>query len=67
MSLQLNDQKQNELENVNEVMSVVEESKKDSKRKSTTSDRSNEEVVLENLNEVITFDVPVSEVQTLNE
>ena len=67
MSLQLNDQKQNELENVNEVMSVVEESKKDSKRKSTTSDRSNEEVVLENLNEVITFDVPVSEAQTLNE
>ena len=67
MSLQLNDQKRNELENVNEVMSVVEESKKDSKRKSTTSDRSNEEVVLENLNEVITFDVPVSEVQTLNE
>ena len=67
MSLQLNDQKQNDLENVNEVMSVVEESKKDSKRKSTTSDRSNEEVVLENLNEVITFDVPVSEAQTLNE
>ena len=48
-------------------MSVVEEFKKDSKRKSTTSDKSDEEVVLENLNEVITFDVPVTEVQTLNE
>ena len=72
MSLQLNDQKQNELENVNEVLNIVEESKKSSKTTTTTTSRtteekSNEEVVLENLNEVITFEVPVSEVQTLNE
>ena len=66
MSLQLNDQKQNKLENVNEIMSVVENSKRSSK-KQKKSDESNEEVVLENLNEVITFDVPISEVQTLNE
>ena len=66
MSLQLNDQKQNELENVNEIMSVVENSRGNSK-KQKKSDESSEEVVLENLNEVITFDVPISEVQTLNE
>lgn len=72
MSMQMNDSNQNELENVNEVLSIVEESKKNSKITTTTTlrtteEKSNEKVVLENLNEVITFEVPVSKVQTLNE
>lgn len=65
MTKRKSEQSKSELENVNEVLSVVEESKKTSKKE--TSEKKNEEQVLENLNEVITFDTPVSEVITLNE
>ena len=63
MSLQLNDEKHDELENLNEVMSV----EKSMKKKNIDSEKSEEEVVLETLKEVITFDVPVIEMQVLNE
>ena len=63
MSLQLNDEKHDELENLNEVMSV----EKRMKKKNIDSEKSEEEVVLETLKEVITFDVPVIEMQVLNE
>ena len=71
MSMQLNDKKLNELENVNEVLSVVDESKRSSKKMTTTTSKiteePTEEVTYENLNEVITFEVPVTKLQTLNE
>lgn len=60
------EQSSSEFENVNEVLSVADESKKGSK-KGKTSENADGKTVLENLNEVITFDVPVSDVMTLNE